>query len=628
MSRRSVFFLAFVAANTLAIAALHVGGFLPFWRVEVAIEDFIARVGRKASIDPSLVFLAIDSSSANLDVENDLRGLHFSSQADDPSRRALELMAEHWPWPRDVHGLVLDRLTSAGARAVIFDLTFPKETAGDAWFRDALARHEAKVVVACHIEELPVPSFTGPTPSLIPESEPHDSRLGFDNLWSDFDDVIRRARFRWRFEYGVYKAAEDLSLAARALQKIGKEALLPPDRGLHRFRFAGPAGAFPARSIYSIFVPGYWAENYENGEFFRNKVVVIGAAGSWQHDEHPTPFRQMSGAELQLNVINAALQRAFLTELPMALQVALIVASGLVAWLANRWVARPYLRLALLIAATIACLGAALLCYEYADLVIPCFAPLLALNLSGVSGLTLDILHERQEKTRLRRTLERYVSHNVVEEWLAHPDRYERVLGGEVRPVTVLFSDIRGFSEVAAHLDSHALVADLNEYFSAMVECVFRHGGTLDKFIGDAVMAVWGNAHSNGPIADARNAVACAAAMRDALALLNVRRTLEGKPELRIGIGMNHGDVIVGNIGSPSRMEFTVIGEPVNVAWRLQELTKRIGADVLLGVRLREILDGYVVTDAVETAELPGHGSFSFVRLVADDGRTKPASQA
>jgi adenylate cyclase len=115
-----------------------------------------------------------------------------------------------------------------------------------------------------------------------------------------------------------------------------------------------------------------------------------------------------------------------------------------------------------------------------------------------------------------------------------------------------------------------------------MVECVFRHGGTLDKFIGDAVMAVWGNVSSQGPRDDATNAVRAGLEMQSELARLNLAWRARGLPELRAGVAVNHGDVIVGNIGSPRRMEFTVIGDAVNVSWKLQELTKQVDATVVV----------------------------------------------
>jgi adenylate cyclase len=291
----------------------------------------------------------------------------------------------------------------------------------------------------------------------------------------------------------------------------------------------------------------------------------------------------MPGAELHLNAINAAMHRAFVRELPRPVGALLVFAAAAGAILIRRAVRQPFWWFAAQGLATAAWIGAALALYDRADLLLPMIAPLAIFHLNGVTSLVHDVLVARREKNQLRRTLERYVSRDVVEEVVDSPDEYRQALGGELRHVTVLFSDIRDFTRKGRAMRSQELVRQLNEYFSAMVGCVFAHGGTLDKFIGDAVMAVWGSTRRSDPAADARNAVACALAMRRALAQLNAQWAAEGRPQLRIGIALNSGEAVVGNIGSPHRMEFTVIGDAVNIAWRLQERTKDFGDAVLLG---------------------------------------------
>ena len=139
--------------------------------------------------------------------------------------------------------------------------------------------------------------------------------------------------------------------------------------------------------------------------------------------------------------------------------------------------------------------------------------------------------------------------------------------------VTILFSDIRGYSKVSAQSEPHTLVSQLNEYLTAMVECVFRHGGTFDKFMGDAVAAV-----------------RAGLAMREELARLNTQWRARGLPEFRIGIALNHGPVVAGNIGSPQRMEFTVIGDAVNITWKMQELTKKVSVDLVVSKTVESLI--------------------------------------
>jgi adenylate cyclase len=197
-------------------------------------------------------------------------------------------------------------------------------------------------------------------------------------------------------------------------------------------------------------------------------------------------------------------------------------------------------------------------------------------------GLISDFMTERIERMRVRRVLERYVSRDVVHELVDHPNAYRDSLGGVTKPVAILFSDIRSYSIVTARSSPQTLVAQLNEYFSAMVDCVFETGGTLDKFIGDALMASWGSLRSRGGQQDAVASVEAALAMQEKLRALNETWTQRGWPELRVGMAINYGEVVVGNIGSQQRMEFTLIGDAVNVSWKLQELTKAKNAKLIV----------------------------------------------
>jgi adenylate cyclase len=170
----------------------------------------------------------------------------------------------------------------------------------------------------------------------------------------------------------------------------------------------------------------------------------------------------------------------------------------------------------------------------------------------------------RREAT-VRSNFERYFAPNVAAD-IAQQDGAIRQ-GGERRPTTVLFSDIRGFTAIAESLGPDAIAQFLSEYFTEMVEVIFEHGGTLDKFIGDAIMALWGApiAHADDP----DRALRAAVAMQRAITRLNERWASQGRPEIGVGIGINHGDVFAGNIGSHRRLEYTVIGDAVNVAARL-----------------------------------------------------------
>lgn len=579
------------------------------------LRDAISRAGRAAPPNPQLVFLAIDSDSVGIEESADIDTLYDLTDADSTESRALRLMSQHWPWPREVYALVLDRLVQAGARVVLFDLTFPTSTEGDEPFRLALERYRDHVVIGSNFVSAASRGFTTigashtrPPDTLVPQTVPMDDRVGYTNFWPDEDDVVRQAQFRVTFEQvsgeaPTVDAERFLSLDARGLVKAGFGDHVPDDLASHTFRFTGPARTgFPPRSIFEIFVPEYWKRNYGAGEFFRDKIVMVGAEGNWQHDEHATPWGVMPGPELHLNAINAALHREFIQELSHN---AVALAASVVALLAlavSVAVRSPWLRLLILVAVDVADIVITLVAYDRFSVFVPCLPLLAQINTTVLLGLVSDFTFERLEKNRVRRVLERYVSTNVVRDLLDSPGAFQHVLGGVMKPAAILFSDIRGFSSVSAQLPPQLLVAQLNEYLSAMVECVFRHHGTLDKFMGDAVMAVWGNVKTDGPRADTTHAVRAALAMRAELVRLNRAWRERGLPEFRIGIAVNQGDVVVGNVGSPQRMEFTVIGDAVNISWRLQELNKKLGADLLVSDSVARLV--------VEEFELQPKGQF------------------
>ena len=235
---------------------------------------------------------------------------------------------------------------------------------------------------------------------------------------------------------------------------------------------------------------------------------------------------------------------------------------------------------------------------------------LAAFLVSGFFSLAFEYVLESLEKMRTRRTLERYVSKNLVKEILDNPGSFYNTLKGVRKPATMLFSDIIGFTTLTENADPEKLVVQLNEYLTRMVAVVFENEGTLDKFIGDAVMAVWGNARSAGVENDAKMAARAALGMRRELKLLNDRWKTEGTNPLGIGIGINQGEVLVGNIGSSERADLTVIGDAVNLASRLEGLTRTYGVDILLGANVTEL-----VRDEFQVRS---------VALVQVKGKTKP----
>ena len=224
-----------------------------------------------------------------------------------------------------------------------------------------------------------------------------------------------------------------------------------------------------------------------------------------------------------------------------------------------------------------------------------------ALDTFGVVASRFNRMVEGlRQREMLREAFGRYVTKQVADEVLAG----RVALGGELRTATVLFSDIRGFTSMSESMTAPEVVAFLNRYLDEMVDCVFAHGGILDKFIGDAVMAVFGVPVSNGGAADdAIAAVRCALEMESRLARMNAERAAQGEPPIDIGVGLHTGELVAGNIGSPKRMEYTVIGDTVNVSSRIEGMTKQAGRRVLMSEATARLVEGtFPVVEVGEVA--------------------------
>ncbi len=226
--------------------------------------------------------------------------------------------------------------------------------------------------------------------------------------------------------------------------------------------------------------------------------------------------------------------------------------------------------------------------------------------LMAFSGIAAVAIENSQLSDQLAReavvlsNFQRYFAPNIVEQIASQEGMVQ--LGGTKRPVVVFFSDIRGFTPMSEKMSPDDIASLLTEYFTEMVEIVFEHGGTLDKFMGDAIMALWG-----APVAsddDADRAMRAAIDMMGVLRRLNEKWSSEGKPHVEIGIGINFGEVFAGNIGSEQRMEYTVIGDPVNIASRL--CSKADGGQVLISEPFYNVLKAPPEVEALEPLELRG----------------------
>jgi len=607
--------LLFVGGLFLLEQTGHGGQTLTSW--EYRFRDELTVTGRFNRPDERLVFLGIDSSSISLS-QLDLTTLFADVPAESAESRALTLMAAGWPWSREIYALLAERLVNAGARAVVFDLIFPKSANGDEAFQAAFARFPDKLVVGSNfVSETIGPgreawSLTLPVTSIVPDAAPSHPAIGYVNFWPGQNGVVRSAQYQATLEQLQAGAPPPANLdiapsafALRVASKVADPKLRNPFEP-HLFRYTGPPGTFTAIPAYQVFVPLYWQRNFGGGAALRDKIVLVGPAGNWAHDEHATPFGQMPGPELQLNSINALLHHAFLRELPSWTQYALIAFGAIASWLLTVFVRKTWVRLGAFIAVGAAYLLAIKFAYDNANTVVLAIPPALAFAFSGLGSFVYDYTHETLEKLRIRRTLESYVSRDVVREVLDNPASYLRSLGGKRTNVAIIVTDLRGFTTMSEQMESSQLVAQLNEYLSLMVEDIFSCRGSIDKFIGDAILAVWGHVNSNGPAADTVHAVEAALQMKGTLARLNADWERRGLQQFAMGCGLNFGEVIFGNIGSSRKMEPTVIGDTVNVTSRLEGLTKNYGRELLVGEAAAELIGDTYTLQLIDRVVLKG----------------------
>jgi adenylate cyclase len=582
----------------------------------------------RADPNPEIIFLGIDQSTMSLDA------LFDDDIAKSP---ALRLMKQGFPWDRGVYAHVADRLIEAGAAVVIFDILFPGLREGDEAFRAALERHAGKVVIGSNLvgrhQSADAAGLVGsrktalemPSATLLPEQARHDARIGFVNVWPDRDGIVRRITYRTtELEAAGKPAASDAtelrSLVSRALEKSGRSGLIPATRQQVPIRFTNFDDGIFTRPLYEIFVEDMWNDaTYRSGRIFRGKIVLIGAAGNQAEDRLATPFGTVLGPTIHLSALNAALNQDFLHLVRRAGDIGLTLGAGVLAWMLGAFFRQPLVRLGVLLATLTLYVLVAQHSFNGTGLLLTLVSPMLALAGPGFTWTAWEAVLDRIERTRMRRTLERYVSRDVVRELVDNPESFLNMLGGARKNITVMFSDVRGFTTRTEGADPHELVKQLNEYFDEMVRIAFANQGTLDKFIGDAVMAHWGSIVSEGEKTDACRAVKTAIEMRRALARLNDGWRARGIEPLAFGIGINHGEAIVGNLGCEAKMEVSVIGDAVNVASRLEGVTKSYRLDLVIGEKVEPLVRDEFVVRSVDLIKVKGKTRGVAVFTVLDE---------
>jgi adenylate cyclase len=482
-----------------------------------------------------------------------------------------------WPWPRSIHAELLNRISTGEPAVVAFDLTFqvPSSSPDDdaAWVE---AVQQAGNVVLPTYGTF-VPSQERGTVEALTLADPFSAlreaaaAVGHINVMADQDQIVRRSLLRFNFDGRLvhHLAWEINRLYTAHLQQDdspgGKGTpTLPPVDEFGRFviPFTGSPGQYEMFSYASVLRGDIPAD------YFADKIVMIGPYTASLQDNYPTPLDHhtpMYGVEIHANIVQALLENNFKKTVDWQWNALLLLVAGAAAYLFFRLIHPVFSLIMLAVLAGLILYGGNWL-YDQ-GLLVPVGYPLLFLGAFYLAALLLRYFYEWTERRRVTEIFGRYVAPQVVNQILT-TGKEGLKLGGVRRTLTVMFIDIRGFTSLSESSEPEEIVSVINEYLDLAARCVFRYEGTLDKFIGDAVMAIF-----NAPLEQEDHvlkAVQAAMEIQKGAAELETKWKARLGREIRFGIGIHTGPAVFGNIGSRKRMDYTAIGDTVNTAARLE----------------------------------------------------------
>lgn len=554
---------------------------------------------------------------------------------DETSIAQLKNSLGRFPWPRWIYGEALQFIASGQPKAVVFDILFsePDLSAPEHDLEFAQAASESPTVFASRIllreaDAVDGPDMTSfqlgdgdsnvrgrlvaPIPALLGAAR----AVGFVDLTPDIDGVVRKTPL-----YRGYREMLMPALSVATLSSTGmlswqgdgkrlvdsKERVVPLVNELYDIAFYTRFIEYPFASIVAS------AKNLSEGDVekllihpdeFRDKIVFIGASAAGLDDLRPNPLSAAApGVHVHASVVGNVLANDYLRRVPAYLGFIAVVALALGCGFATALVSRIVVQLLLPSLVIILFVGAAFWMFSqgWNLLMTP---PLMAALVAWIVAMAyINVIHGK-DRRKVRRLLSQYVSPSVL---AAVVDKYEDVVGAHVgsrEEMTVLFSDVRSFTTMSENLEAEQVVDLLNAHFGVMTEIIFRHDGTLDKFIGDAIMAFWGAPLRTADHAE--KAVRAGLEMVVGLDLVNAQLRSRSLPQIQVGIGLNTGSVVLGNIGSERKLDYTVIGDNVNLASRMEGLTSKYGCAVLLSESTFEAVEGKFECALVDRVRVKG----------------------
>ena len=545
-----------------------------------------------------------------------------------------------WPFPWKIHAQVANYLSTGKPHAILFDIMFLDHKRGEAELAIALKNSgmsfvdypfeteevhfsyadqaerirlldEVKFPLDPNDDTRPrVQDVTPPTPNIIKSS----AGIGFANIFPERDGIDRTMPLIIRYKKAYYpnidlivamhyygiglddveiKIGEYIKLKNLPKEKMAKpnskrEIIIPIDKsGSMDVNFIGSSGSYQHFS-YSLFAQ----DGVMKHDSLKDKILLIAAYAvtGVATDEKKSPYGPIFGIENHANALNTILNQDFLFKLTNLQNIIIML---FIALLLGLLVPRMSIGVSLvtILVFIVLYFCASIFLFNSYSIIAAFSTPIIQAAMTYTMLVTYRVVSEQQEKKYIRQTFSKFVSKSVVDELLKNPSMIK--LGGDKKILTVLFSDIRGFTSISERLTPEGLVEHLNVYLQAMTDIIIKYDGTLDKYIGDAVMAFWG-----APIEmenHALNACKSAIEMMSSLRHLNKRWENENKPTLEIGIGINSGDMVVGNMGSAARMDYTLMGDNVNLGSRLEGTTKFYK----VGIIISEFTYQYVKDDVI-----------------------------
>lgn len=485
-----------------------------------------------------------------------------------------------WPWPRSLHAQLIENLKKHGTRLIALDIIFDspqtlslKGKNQDQLLAAAIQKNNP-VILASLFTRRQIDQKDGQYGYIQTHNKPLQSLarvsagFGFANPVFDNDGVVRRSQLKVVLDQKTYQ-----SFSAKVAENFLNKKLenIPLDQeGFFTINYRGSAGRYRTVPFNQVLDGSIFKAQ---PEIFKNKIVLVGSTAVILQDFFSTPFNAqkiMSGVEVRAHEIDTLLGRQFIYSSPKLLNFILLTAGLILMGLSINHI--KGLRGFIFLVGVL--LGVHLTQYFVFNFFQLNFDFIVTFTLGAVTQFLIitliKFIEEEKEKYRIRSIFQRYVSPAIVDQILK--ERGALKLAGEKKEVTVLFSDIRGFTAFSENHSPEEVVTVINDYFETMSKVITDFGGTLDKYVGDQIMAVW-----NAPTSQKNHAVL---AVRSALAQLEALKGLQqkwqaaGQNVFDISIGINTGQVVVGNMGSTNHLNYTVMGDPVNLAARLQMITR------------------------------------------------------